>query len=143
MRIKAFQIGTIIAINIFSPNICGAQETAALPETFAIQSPSTSERLTALFSDLRGRVFGTSDQQDAATSVDSAEATAAVTIDKDYTIQTGSISSLSTGTGFGSGTPGAEPGSKIPLCGSIPAPPATLKTKSKYKADRQFKILCR
>ncbi len=136
MRIKAFQIGTIIALNIFSPNICGAQEVATVPETVTIQSPSTSKRLTGLFSDLRGRVFGTSDQQDAATSVDSATATAASTVDKDYTIQTGSISSLSAGNGVG--TAGAEP-EQVPLCVSIPAPPATLQTQSKYKADDSSK----
>ncbi|MFA1674499.1 alginate lyase family protein [Rhizobium mongolense] len=87
---------------------------------------------------MRSRVFVTSDQQDAATSIDHAEATAAVTIDKDYTIQTGSISSLSTGNGFGSGTPGAET-EQVPLCVSIPVPPATLQTQSKYKADDRSK----
>lgn len=137
MRIKAFQIGTIIALNIFSPNICGAQEASTVPAV-TIKSPSTSEGLTGLFSDLRSRVFVTSDQQDAATSIDHAEATAAVTIDKDYTIQTGSISSLSTGNGFGSGTPDAET-EQVPLCVSIPAPPATLQTQSKYKADDRSK----
>ncbi|TVZ74252.1 alginate lyase [Rhizobium mongolense USDA 1844] len=133
MRVNTFKVGTIIAIHIFSPTICGAQEASAVPDTFTIQSPTTPERLTTLFSDLSGRLLGTSDQQDTAAS----EATAAVAAQKDYTIQTGSISSLST-NGFSSGAPGAEP-EQVPLCVSIPAPPAMLQTQSKYRADDRSK----
>lgn len=139
MRIKTFQAGTIIAINIFSPAICAAQEAATMPEAVTIQSPSnTSERAQTLFSNLRSHFFGASDLQDAAASVASAEATAAAPLEKDYTIQTGSISPLPTANGFGSGTSGAEP-EQVPLCVSIPAPPATLQTQSKYKADDNSK----
>ncbi|SCW60949.1 Alginate lyase [Rhizobium mongolense subsp. loessense] len=133
MRVNAFKVGTIIAINIFSPTICGAQEASAVSDRLTIQSPTAPERLTTLFSDLSGRLLGTSDQQDTVAS----EATAAVAAQKDYTIQTGSISSLST-NGFSSGTPGAEP-EQVPLCVSIPAPPAMLQTQSKYRADDRSK----
>ncbi|MBB3394996.1 MULTISPECIES: alginate lyase family protein [unclassified Rhizobium] len=137
MRIKALQAWTIVAINIFSPNICGAQEAPTAPETFPIQAPAAREGLTALFMDLPGRIFGTSGRHDAVASVDSADTAAAATAEKDYT-KTGSISALSTSTSFGSATPGADP-EQVPLCISIPAPPATLETQSKYKADDSSK----
>ncbi|APO79618.1 alginate lyase protein (plasmid) [Rhizobium etli 8C-3] len=133
MRLNAFKFGTIIVLHIFSPNLCSAQEAAAVPETSKVQLPKTSEWVTTLFEDLSGNLLATSDHQNSAAS----EATAAVAAQKDYTIQTGSISSLST-NGSSSGTPRTE-SEQVPLCVSIPAPPAMLQTQSKYRVDDKSK----
>jgi hypothetical protein len=56
--------------------------------------------------------------------------------EKDYSIQTGSISRLSPPlTNVASG----RTGEKIPLCLDIATPPAILQTKSKYKSDDSSK----
>ncbi|MBB4193061.1 hypothetical protein GGE45_001646 [Rhizobium aethiopicum] len=139
MRANSLHTLTILSLNLFCSSICSAQEIPSTPDVVvSAESRGASGGLMAALHEMSDRFFGSAAKENRWTSADNAEATSALATEKDYTIQTSSISSLSPSNGAGTGIPGID-SQQIPLCVSIPSPPASLQTQSKYQADDSSK----
>lgn len=136
MRVNSFRFGTAIALVMCCSNLCHAQPVIAAPDHTTTKSSTASDAMQPPKGWLRNILFGKVAERPAAAPVDGEPSTADEATEKDYSIQTGSISSLSAPL---TNTAAGLTDEAVPLCLDIAPPPAVLQTKSKYKSDDSSK----